>query len=66
MQLKVYLSQSNIQLALTAISIIIATIVKHVIPDRINNFKWKTETTAPVRDRLQVLVLILGQFKQIN
>ena len=47
MQLKVYLSQSSIQLALTAISIIIATIVKHVIPDRINNFKWKTETTAP-------------------
>ena len=66
MQLKVYLSQSNIQLALTAISIIIATIVKHVTPDHINNFKWKTETTAPVIDRLQVLLLILGQFKQIN
>ena len=60
MQLKVYQFQSNIQLALTAISMIIQ--YSNTKPD--NSRSKKTERTVYVRDGLQVLHIILGQFKR--
>ena len=37
------------------------------IPNRIdNNFEGKTETTASIKDRLQILLLLLSQFKLVN